>query len=574
MSNPATFSERSRRPRIQTAEELAPYLSNTQPCGRSPYTHTADAPCHTSKNPGFGDSFWFGDALDPSGNPFGGLVVTCWGCLQKGSGPGSARAMLERVEDAFGVGIQVRWPGWDVDTGTTKAGYGELRYREPGFQAYGPPILRPGVFTSQLQKRDAGPSTIRWFATQGPETFTLADLQGARVWIAGTSLKAPWQESRRAARTAGRDTPVCFRQSLDDVDVTPGDTRTGLEVARDGGPAICRPKKGDPTPFPVRVRPWGTLGRIVGGIAAMSNPDGVHPCLVLSGGKEHACEVDVMAVDLDYHPDQDVDGVGRAFRDALAETLAKAGAPMFGSSSGNGWHSLLRQDADFLREAQENGTDIRFPKKTADPTKDDIGGSAFAELFHAGTKRLILLRWKKPLHNTAPDTVIPVVSRAWLRQALLDARSMAEGRPAEAPPEWAESADETTREAEAEAPARKAPRTPFTVAQTAPREASEPAQERQESDWDPFDDFQDIFPEASVRTAPTPPETKVAATKEETARETPETLVAAALPAGRDEWGRTQAQIEREERLATTPAGMRKLRAGPVKPWQAWRNQH
>ena len=136
----------------------------------------------------------------------------------------------------------------------------------------------------------------------------------------------------------------------------------------------------------------------------------------------------------------------------------------------------------------------------------------------------------------------------------------------------AESADETTREAEA--PARKATRTPFTVAQTAPREASEPAQERQESDWDPFDDFQDIFPEASVRTAPTPPETKVAATKEETARETPETLVAAALPAGRDEWGRTQAQIEREERLATTPAGMRKLRAGPVKPWQTWRNQH
>ena len=403
MSNPATFSERSRRPRIQTAEELAPYLSHVQPCGRSPYTHTADAPCHTSKNPGFGDSFWFGDALDPSGNPFGGLVVTCWGCLQKGSGPGSARAMLERVEDAFGVGIQVRWPGWDVDTGTTKAGYGELRYREPGFQAYGPPILRPGVFTSQLQKRDAGPSTIRWFATQGPETFTLADLQATRVWIAGTSLKAPWQESRRAARTAGRDTPVCFRQSLDDVDVTPGDTRTGLEVARDGGPAICRPKKGDPTPFPVRVRPWGTLGRIVGGIAAMSNPDGVHPCLVLSGGKEHACEVDVMAVDLDYHPDQDVDGVGRAFRDALAETLAKAGAPMFGSSSGNGWHCLLRQDADFLREAQENGTDIRFPKKTADPTKDDIGGSAFAELFHAGTKRLILLRWKNPC-ITPPQT--------------------------------------------------------------------------------------------------------------------------------------------------------------------------
>ena len=257
MSNPATFSERSRRPRIQTAEELAPYLSHVQPCGRSPYTHTADAPCHTSKNPGFGDSFWFGDALDPSGNPFGGLVVTCWGCLQKGSGPGSARAMLERVEDAFGVGIQVRWPGWDVDTGTTKAGYGELRYREPGFQAYGPPILRPGVFTSQLQKRDAGPSTIRWFATQGPETFTLADLQATRVWIAGTSLKAPWQESRRAARTAGRDTPVCFRQSLDDVDVTPGrypDRPGGCEGRR---PCDMPAQEGRSDPLP---RPGQTLG--------------------------------------------------------------------------------------------------------------------------------------------------------------------------------------------------------------------------------------------------------------------------------------------------------------------------
>ena len=89
---------------------------------------------------------------------------------------------------------------------------------------------------------------------------------------------------------------------------------------------------------------------------------------------------------------------------------------------------LVREDADFLREAQENGTEVRFPK---DP-EENIGGSAFAEMFPAGTKRLVLLRWGKPMFNTDPGQAIPVVSRDWLRSALLDARAKAEGREAPA----------------------------------------------------------------------------------------------------------------------------------------------
>ena len=90
-----TFAERARWPRISTAATLSYYLRNVQAKSRGGYQYTSDAPCHESKNPGNGDSFHFGDATG------GGLRISCWSC-------GSGSTMVERLEDQFGRGLQVR----------------------------------------------------------------------------------------------------------------------------------------------------------------------------------------------------------------------------------------------------------------------------------------------------------------------------------------------------------------------------------------------------------------------------------------------------------------------------------
>ena len=451
------FKERSRRPRISKAETLAQALANVREDGRAPYQYTADAPCHQSKNPGAGDSFHFGNALG------GGLVVSCWSCLKAG-GAGSAREMVERIEDRLGCGLQVRWPG-----------SGGLRYN------YGAREVSAGnmrhMFGDAAPAQGQGRSSpVRWFATQGGETFTVQDLQETPVWLAGWSAKKPWQQRRRDGQA-----PYAFRQSLAPED-------GNLVVARYGGDGTQRLPGGKV--IPIRVRPWAPLAAILSGITRLLNPAGIFPVLALSGSTEHPSPLDVLVIDLDYAPGSDTEGVGRAFRIALAETLVQAGAPMFRSTSGNGWHALVREDADFLREAQENGTEVRFPE---DP-EENIGNSAFAEMFPAGTKRLVLLRWEKPMFNTDPGQVIPVVSREWLRSALLDARAKAEGREALAPQDLTETteAQKNTETTEAQ---KNTESTESTEAQkntesTAPMPAP-PVPEAQDGCWNPMADFWD-----------------------------------------------------------------------------------
>ena len=195
--------------------------------------------------------------------------------------------------------------------------------------------------------------------------------------------------------------------------------------------------------------------------------------------------------------------------------------------------------------------------------KETVSG-AVAEIFPAGYRKHVVLKLGNGAGNNRPDCEIPHISEAELWRMLV------------------------TMSKPVETSAKQGPQNPQEADYwTAP----EPDQERQDAPWDPFGDSQDLFgeetaqngpqtpsPEAAAReeTAQNGPQTPSpeAAAREETARETPAPRVVAALPAGRDEWGRTQAQIDREEKLSTTPAGMRKLRQGPVQPWQTWRNQH
>ena len=84
------LKDRARRPRIRTAAELAARLDNVRPLVRGQYQFTADAPCHTTKNPGHGDSFHFRYA------PGDGIVIDSWNEC-------TGREMAERIEDRRSV---------------------------------------------------------------------------------------------------------------------------------------------------------------------------------------------------------------------------------------------------------------------------------------------------------------------------------------------------------------------------------------------------------------------------------------------------------------------------------------
>ena len=371
------FGERSRRPRISTMAELAARLDNVRPYQRDPYTYQADAPCHQSKRPGLGDSFHFGQGK------VAGLYLGCWSC-------GSGSDMVERIEDRFGVGIQVEWPNQN------------LRFKDKGVAA-GPAAPRPSQPLQRL-------SQIRYHATPGPDVVTLQDLKDAKIWIAGWSEKKPWQQTRRG-------NPWAFRQSLAPQD---GD----LVVARFGGDGTQRLQGGGS--MPIRVMPWSDLADIEDRIARQPNPTGIYPCLALSGSADYPHPTDCLIIDLDYKPDADT-GAGRLFRAAMAQAMREAGAPMFASTSGTGWHAVLRMSPDYLLTVKHLGAVVRYPAREA----ENIGGSAFAEIFPAGTRRLILLRLGNPMANTDPTQFIPRVSWGWLKHTLQTARRLAESAPAQ-----------------------------------------------------------------------------------------------------------------------------------------------
>lgn len=113
-----------------------------------------------------------------------------------------------------------------------------------------------------------------------------------------------------------------------------------------------------------------------------------------------------------------------------AAILKGSGAPVFSSTSGNGWHAILRINAEFIRLAREHGTEVRCPKNR----DEKIGDSAAAEVFPAGARRHVVLRFSNPLSNTEDGLPIPRVSKHWLARVLDSARRNAETEEVPPPP--------------------------------------------------------------------------------------------------------------------------------------------
>ena len=366
-----SFAERSRWPRISTAATLSHYLQNVCLKTRGDYQYSADAPCHESKNPGRGDSFHFGDA------PGGGLRISCWSC-------GAGAKMVERIEDGIGRALQVRWPN------------GSLRYRSNAreIQQLSPATIR-------------GPraSAVVFHASPREGTYTLADLCAEEIWIVGVGKK-PWQHEV--------DGKWCgYRHSLRPRD-------GGVERARYGGEAIWQPPGGEPVPL--NVYPWRSRDRISEQIR-VRGPYGhnVRICLSLAGEPGCPHPTDVVIIDLDYSPAADTNNLGAAFRLNLREAFTGLGVPVYGSSSGNGFHAILRMTPDWVEKNRTEGAPTRYPQER----NLKVGQSAVAEIFPAGAKRQVVIRFDRPIRSALPDsgTRLPLLSEQTVHTILKDAET-------------------------------------------------------------------------------------------------------------------------------------------------------
>ena len=89
----------------------------------------------------------------------------------------------------------------------------------------------------------------------------------------------------------------------------------------------------------------------------------------------------------------------------MLHVSAAAGMPVFGSSSGNGFHALFRVAGDEYEKA-------KFCQLA-------LGPGLAADVFLPGARFLVVLRLENVRFNAEPDARIPVLDRQGVRNLLL-----------------------------------------------------------------------------------------------------------------------------------------------------------
>lgn len=168
-----------------------------------------------------------------------------------------------------------------------------------------------------------------------------------------------------------------YRQAISSSDIVAGD---GVALARNGGKAGRYLKPGHPrvcaheSRARIEARIAGLAAKSVTGEWVADKKTGerrwaaYRASISLAGNAACPCPVPVMALDVDYSPALDPDGVGRAARDALFAAAQSAGLAGYRSSSGNGGHLLATLDlADFRKRFASGGLQVTGLALPGDP---------------------------------------------------------------------------------------------------------------------------------------------------------------------------------------------------------------
>ena len=348
----ADFATKARTwQRISSSGELASRLGNVQPQLWRGYQYAADPPCHSSDGR---SSFLFGDA------PGGGITLTCWACLDKGS---NWNDWIDRIEERLGVAIQVRYSS------------GNYRYRVNAIEAAG------HVPVASVQRQVVNDGLMVEFQ----DYLMVRDMLALPIWFPGIGKKG-WTV-RVKGETCG------WRQSKDDAE-------GGLALARFGGSSVEGKLNRR-----ITIKPWVTYQYCVNICewAAKAGYEGVRPVLGMGGSKDTPAPHSLFILDVDYKPSKDLEGEGLRHRDALQARYASAGLSLYHSNSGNGFHAVGQISGEGLYGFTRNGETIHKVgnfEPLGMGTKETTGLSI--DLFLPGARFLVAVNIEKPGGGNAP----------------------------------------------------------------------------------------------------------------------------------------------------------------------------
>ena len=173
----------------------------------------------------------------------------------------------------------------------------------------------------------------------------------------------------------------------------------GILLARHGG--VVRETDSTGRPYQLRVLPWESYDCI---LELRDDPDlkishDAEPTVSLTGDADTPSLGDYLLLDMDYHPEQDPQGVSAPVRDTVAQRLATAGAALFHSRSGNGFHAIVRLAVADIEAG------LRPKRKRAAPGQ--LPGLAF-DLFLPGDKSPLNVSRERLMANTDPGHILPI----------------------------------------------------------------------------------------------------------------------------------------------------------------------
>ena len=111
--------------------------------------------------------------------------------------------------------------------------------------------------------------------------------------------------------------------------------------------------------------PWMSRDDCLEVISAKGLKDTI-PAFCLSGDPDCPASHDILFLDCDYKLHLDSDGLGALVRDRVSAGMVSAGAGVFGSTSGNGWHIVCRLTLEDILNGKCHYAGL--------PTKDTIEG--------------------------------------------------------------------------------------------------------------------------------------------------------------------------------------------------------
>ena len=222
-------------------------------------------------------------------------------------------------------------------------------------------------------------------ATPLGEGVTVAEFFAGRHWLLSKGKGKP------ATARAGR---AAWRQSREPK-------RGGILLARHGG--VVQEVDANGRPYQLKILPWESYDRILElrDDPALRVSCNAEPMVSLAGDADTPCLSDYLLFDMDYHPEHDPAGVSAPVRDTVAQRLAAAGAALYYSRSGHGFHAVMRLAAEDIEAGR------RPRRKRATPGQ--LPGLAF-DMFLPGDKSPLNLSRERPNSNASPDHILPVVT--------------------------------------------------------------------------------------------------------------------------------------------------------------------